>query len=462
MDFDELKKANLFIIGEPESLFSPEEIKLIKSYLEEGGNLLIIKGNKGSKEINDNLNSILSDYGISFKGDNLDNEKIIVNFEGNNFIGNDDKNKNNPLIFSYPNGQSLNIEIKNEKNSKISSLYTNDPIKKYIFAETISKSGKGKLCAFGSTLFFEDSNIHKEDISEFISKLIEYLLEKSNNSNNKEILLNLNSPNGNWKETGKMYSTLITKPKMTEKLLKKPPPKYIYDIIINTMKITEFPKGLFTELELEHNYFKSDAHHKLDFLQKAIDITKIVNNENFQIKCTNILKGVETEQTNYFLQMFYKAATTKKMSLERKNILIKKYLEKKQDKNIKLPKSSKEENEQIQLAIEKSKKEMELQLEMEKKEKNQIELALKESEKEYQLNKINNDNNIADDEEYDEFFGICPITQEYMNNPVLCPSGNYYEKNAIIEWIKKNNTDPLTREKLTVDMLVEDEEYKKK
>ena len=40
-------------------------------------------------------------------------------------------------------------------------------------------------------------------------------------------------------------------------------------------------------------------------------------------------------------------------------------------------------------------------------------------------------------EEYDEFYGICPITQEFMENPVLCPSGNYYEKSAIIEWIKK-------------------------
>ena len=131
-----------------------------------------------------------------------------------------------------------------------------------------------------------------------------------------------------WSETGKMFSSLIQKPKMTEKLLKKPPPKYIYDIILNTMKATGFPKGLYTPEEEDHKYFESDAHHKLDILQKAIDITKIVMNENFDIKCTNILKGEQPEKTNYFLQLFYKAATNGKDNTP----LIQKYLEKKNKK----------------------------------------------------------------------------------------------------------------------------------
>ena len=131
-----------------------------------------------------------------------------------------------------------------------------------------------------------------------------------------------------WSETGKMFGSLIEKPKMTEKLLKKPPPKYIYDIILNTMSKTGFPKGLFTPEEEDHKYFEADAHHKLDILQKAIDITKIVMNENFDIKCTNILKGEQPEKTNYFLQLFYKAATNGKDN----SALIQKYLEKKNKK----------------------------------------------------------------------------------------------------------------------------------
>jgi TRAF3-interacting protein 1 len=131
-----------------------------------------------------------------------------------------------------------------------------------------------------------------------------------------------------WSETGKMFGSLISKPKMTEKLLKKPPPKYIYDIILNTMSKTGFPKGLYTPEEEDHKYFESDAHHKLEILQKAIDITKIVMNENFDIKCTNILKGEQPDKTNYFLQMFYKAATNGKDN----SPLIQKYLEKKNKK----------------------------------------------------------------------------------------------------------------------------------
>ena len=45
---------------------------------------------------------------------------------------------------------------------------------------------------------------------------------------------------------------------------------------------------------------------------------------------------------------------------------------------------------------------------------------------------------------------------------MLTPSGNYYEKSAIIDWINKNHTDPMTRENLTVDMLIEDIEFRKK
>ena len=64
-------------------------------------------------------------------------------------------------------------------------------------------------------------------------------------------------------------------------------------------------------------------------------------------------------------------------------------------------------------------------------------------------------------EEFDEEYGICPITLKYMENPVLTRSGFYYEKDAILDWLKKHDTDPISRDYLDASMLIEDEEYKK-
>ena len=100
-------------------------------------------------------------------------------------------------------------------------------------------------------------------------------------------------------------------------------------------------------------------------------------------------------------------------------------------------------------------------------EENQLKLALNLSKEEYDiLSNISKEKNSLNksfkNEEFDENYGICPITQEYMECPVLTPSGIYYEKYAILDWIEKHKTDPITREKLTEDMLQEDLEYKEK
>jgi hypothetical protein len=46
-----------------------------------------------------------------------------------------------------------------------------------------------------------------------------------------------------WKPTSEMFSGLIERPKMTEKLLLKPPFKYLFDIIMETIKKTGCGNG---------------------------------------------------------------------------------------------------------------------------------------------------------------------------------------------------------------------------
>ena len=181
-----------------------------------------------------------------------------------------------------------------------------------------------------------------------------------------------------WSKTGELFGKLIDKPKMHEKLLKKPPPKYIYDIVMNTMKKTGFPKGLFTSQEEDVKFFESDARHKLEILQKVIDITKIVTNENFEIKCSNILKGEEPNKTNYFLQKFYEAATNGNDNSK----FIQKYLDHKNKKKDDTQKTDKNEKKESTKKVEKN----------EKKEKKAPTGIISENEKNDDFDNNKNDN----------------------------------------------------------------------
>ena len=103
-----------------------------------------------------------------------------------------------------------------------------------------------------------------------------------------------------WSETISLFSNLLSKPPLKEKHLKRPSPKYLFFLIINTLKITDFPLGLFTE---------KDRDNKIIFFKKIIELIQIITKEKFDIDITNILKGKECDKTNKFLRSLYKIAT---------------------------------------------------------------------------------------------------------------------------------------------------------
>ena len=49
---------------------------------------------------------------------------------------------------------------------------------------------------------------------------------------------------------------------------------------------------------------------------------------------------------------------------------------------------------------------------------------------------------------------ICPITQEVMEDPVVCADGHSYERSAIEKWLQTSNTSPLTGAVLESTLLI--------
>jgi len=87
-----------------------------------------------------------------------------------------------------------------------------------------------------------------------------------------------------------LYEQLFTKPKMSEKLLGKPPFRYLHDIFTATMAKTNFGEGLFQGDELNSKSFE-DKDSKLGFLTKLITLVDTVVGEKSDIKPSMVLAG---------------------------------------------------------------------------------------------------------------------------------------------------------------------------
>ena len=77
---------------------------------------------------------------------------------------------------------------------------------------------------------------------------------------------------------------------MTEKLLTKPPFRYLHDIFTATLAKTNFGDGLFQGEELNSKSFE-DKDSKLNFLIKLITLTEMVSGEKIDIKPSMVLAG---------------------------------------------------------------------------------------------------------------------------------------------------------------------------
>ena len=77
---------------------------------------------------------------------------------------------------------------------------------------------------------------------------------------------------------------------MSEKLLNKPPFRYLHDIFTATLGKTGFGNGLFEGEELNSKSYE-DKDSKLGFLVKVITLTEMVVGEKIDIKPSLVLAG---------------------------------------------------------------------------------------------------------------------------------------------------------------------------
>lgn len=104
------------------------------------------------------------------------------------------------------------------------------------------------------------------------------------------------------RRTQEALGKVIRRPPLTEKLLNKPPFRYLHDIITEVIRMTGFMKGLYSEAEMKSDNVK-EKDAKMSFLQKAIDVVALVSGEPLSAKPARIVAGHDPERTNELLQV---------------------------------------------------------------------------------------------------------------------------------------------------------------
>ncbi|XP_071054443.1 TRAF3-interacting protein 1 isoform X1 [Onthophagus taurus] len=103
-------------------------------------------------------------------------------------------------------------------------------------------------------------------------------------------------------KTQKVLGKHITKPSLTPKLLKKPPFRFLHDIVTSVIKETAFLKGVFNEEEMVSENVK-EREAKIAFLTKLTNALVAISGNEIDVKPGKIVAGLEPTKTNKLLQL---------------------------------------------------------------------------------------------------------------------------------------------------------------
>ncbi|KAK6627799.1 hypothetical protein RUM44_010278 [Polyplax serrata] len=185
-----LKGVKLIIFTGPNDNFTENEIHCLKTYIEEGGSVLVTLGEGGEKLFQTNINFLLEEFGIMVNNDCVLRTHYYKYFHPKeSFISNgvlnravlksakkykveeDSEDAEKLLTFVYPFGATLNV-VK-PAIAVLSSGSVSIPLQRPVCA---FYKKQGKLVVIGSSLMLADSYIDKEDNSDVMKVIFSFLL----------------------------------------------------------------------------------------------------------------------------------------------------------------------------------------------------------------------------------------------------------------------------------------------
>ena len=110
-----------------------------------------------------------------------------------------------------------------------------------------------------------------------------------------------------WEKTIQIFNNYVEYPQLTEKYLRRPPFKYIFQIFLTLNTKTGFAKDVFKEQELNPDFYDS-PEKKMVFLKQILKIVYDLNSKPCPLKPQSIIKGTECDKTNEFLQDMFSAS----------------------------------------------------------------------------------------------------------------------------------------------------------
>jgi TRAF3-interacting protein 1 len=110
--------------------------------------------------------------------------------------------------------------------------------------------------------------------------------------------------------TQNTLGTYVKNPKLTAKLLSRPPFRFLHDTVMAFMKATNLLNGLFQNDELDGGRAGADKESKVKFLDKLINCVQYATGEPLRITSAAIIAGKDAEYTN---QMLSKLASLGRM-----------------------------------------------------------------------------------------------------------------------------------------------------